>query len=288
MIWFLYAFLTAFFESIKDVISKKSLQNLNEYLIAWSLWFFALPLLVPILLFTGIPKIQSDFFYALPVGGLFNILASVLYMKAIKHSDLSLTVPMVAFTPMFLLITSPLIVGEFPDIFGLLGVILIVLGSYLLQVQKRAEGFFQPFKSLLQQKGPRYMLLVAFIWSISANVDKIGVTNSSPTLWITSMSLLISIGLFPFVYKHIFGKKVENKKGIISKVLPIGLIYSLVILNQMIAINLTLVSYVISIKRMSAVFAVFWGFLIFKEPGIKERLLGVSIMILGVLFITLL
>jgi len=286
MIWFLYAFLTAFFESIKDVISKRSLQDFNEYLIAWSLWFFALPILIPILLFTGLPEIQSEFYYALPVGGLFNILASVLYMKAIKHSDLSLTVPMVVFTPLFLLITSPLIVGEFPNLFGFFGVILIVVGSYLLQVKKRAEGILQPFKSLLQQKGPRYMLLVAFIWSISANVDKIGVMNSSPTLWITSMSMFISIGLFPFTYKHLFGKTVEIKKTI-RMVFPIGLVYSFVILNQMIAINLTLVSYVISIKRMSAVFAVFWGFLIFKETGIKERLLGVSIMILGVLLITL-
>ena len=286
MIWFLYAFLTAFFESIKDVISKRSLQDFNEYLIAWSLWFFALPILIPILLFTGLPEIQSEFYYTLPVGGLFNILASVLYMKAIKHSDLSLTVPMVVFTPLFLLITSPLIVGEFPNLFGFFGVILIVVGSYLLQVKKRADGILQPFKSLLQQKGPRYMLLVAFIWSISANVDKIGVLNSSPTLWITSMSMFISIGLFPFTYKHLFGKTVEIKKTI-RMVFPIGLIYSFVILNQMIAINLTLVSYVISIKRMSAVFAVFWGFLIFKETGIKERLLGVSIMILGVLLITL-
>jgi uncharacterized membrane protein len=207
-------------------------------------------------------------------------------MKAIKHSDLSLTVPMVVFTPLFLLITSPLIVGEFPNLFGFFGVILIVVGSYLLQVKKRAEGILQPFKSLLQQKGPRYMLLVAFIWSISANIDKIGVMNSSPTLWITSMCMLISIGLFPFTYKHLFGKTVEIKKTI-RMVFPIGLVYSFVILNQMIAINLTLVSYVISIKRMSAVFAVFWGFLIFKETEIKERLLGVSIMILGVLLITL-
>lgn len=287
MIWFLYAFLTAFFESIKDVISKRSLQQIDEYLIAWSLWFFALPLLVPILLFTGFPRVQPDFWIALPVGGSFNILASVLYMKAIKHADLSLTVPMVAFSPLFLLVTSPLIVGEFPDLFGFFGVICIVVGSYLLQVQKRSEGIFEPFKSLLRQKGPRYMLLVAFIWSVSANVDKVGVVNSSPTLWIVAMSMVVSIGLFPFAYKQLIGKQNDTKKTIKS-VFPIGLVYSLVILNQMIAINLTLVSYVISIKRMSAVFAVFWGVLIFKEKGLKQRLLGVSIMIFGVILITIL
>jgi drug/metabolite transporter (DMT)-like permease len=39
---------------------------------------------------------------------------------------------------------------------------------------------------------------------------------------------------------------------------------------------------------MSAVFAVFWGVLIFKEKGLKQRLLGVSIMIFGVILITIL
>jgi uncharacterized membrane protein len=55
----------------------------------------------------------------------------------------------------------------------------------------------------------------------------------------------------------------------------------------MIAISMTLVAYLISIKRTSAVISVLLGSLIFKEKGLKERILGSILMILGVLFITL-
>jgi len=55
----------------------------------------------------------------------------------------------------------------------------------------------------------------------------------------------------------------------------------------MLAINLTLVAYVISIKRLSIIFSVIFGFLLFKEKGFKERLTGAIIMVLGVILITL-
>jgi uncharacterized membrane protein len=155
MVWFIFAFLTALFEATKDVFSKKSLKDVDEYVVAWSLPFFALPFLLPILLFTGIPPLGERFWRALVIGGTLYAITLILYMKAIKSSDLSITVPMLTFTPLFLLITSPLIVGEFPSIFGLIGILLVVTGSYLLNITKKSHGYFAPFKALLKEKGPR-------------------------------------------------------------------------------------------------------------------------------------
>lgn len=287
MIWIIFAFLTAFFESIKDVLSKKSLKEIDEYMVAWALWFFPFPLLIIVLLVTGIPHIKQAFWLALFIGGMLNVLATIFYMKAIKYSDLSISVPLVAFSPLFLLITSPLIVGEFPNQYGLIGVLLIVIGSYLLNIKKRSEGILQPLKALVKEKGPRLMLLVALIWSISANIDKIGVLNSSPFFWVTAMSGFISIALLPLVIQRI-PKQGTELKNWTATLFPIGMVYGITILNQMIAINLAIVPYVISIKRTSTVMAVIWGHLIFKEKNIRDRLAGVIIMIIGVLMITLL
>lgn len=173
MLWFIFSFFTAFFESLKDVFSKKSLKNVDEYVVSWALRFFALPFLIPLLFFVDIPSLDNQFWTALLVSGSLNVIATILYMKAIKHSDLSITVPMVTFTPLFLLFTSPLIVGEFPSFFGLIGVLLIVLGSYTLNIKQRHEGYLVPFKALLKETGPKLMLLVAFIWSITSNFDKV-------------------------------------------------------------------------------------------------------------------
>jgi uncharacterized membrane protein len=53
------------------------------------------------------------------------------------------------------------------------------------------------------------------------------------------------------------------------------------------ALNLTLVAYVISIKRTSAVLAVLWGMLFFGESDIRQRFIGASIMLAGLVLITL-
>jgi len=55
----------------------------------------------------------------------------------------------------------------------------------------------------------------------------------------------------------------------------------------MISISLTIVAYAISIKRVIVVFGVLWGRFVFKEKGIKERLACTSVMVLGVVLITL-
>ena len=118
MLWLIPAILAAVFESVKDVFSKKSLKDIDIYTISWALRFFALPFLLPLLLFIKIPALGNEFWSALLINGILNVVATILYMKAIKESDLSVTIPMIAFTPIFLLVTSPLLVGEFPNASG--------------------------------------------------------------------------------------------------------------------------------------------------------------------------
>ena len=69
--------------------------------------------------------------------------------------------------------------------------------------------------------------------------------------------------------------------------LPIGFFAAVRAVTQMLAINLTLVAYVISIKRTSVLFSIVFAYLVFKEKGIKERLSGAILMVLGVCLITL-
>ena len=286
MLWFLFALLTAFFESLKDVFSKKNLKDVDEYLVSWSLGFFTLLFMSPLLFFTDIPSLGGQFWKAWIIVGTLDVVSILAYMKAIKYSDLSITIPMIVFTPLFLLLTSPLIVGEFPSWIGLIGVLLIVLGSYTLNIKQWGEGYLAPFKALLKERGPKLMLFVAFIWSISSNFDKIGVQNSSPIFWVIAINIFIILAMLPIMlYKSTRG--IRSLRTNYRALFPIGLFWALALTFQMTAINLTLVAYVISIKRTSAMMGVLFGHLIFKEKGIKERMVGAAIMIAGALFILL-
>lgn len=286
MHWIIYSFLTALFEALKDVLGKKSLEKCNEYIVAWALRLFALPFLLPLLFFTKKIVLGSGFWPALLAGGILNLITTVLYMKAIKASDLSVTVPMVTFTPLFLLLTSPVIVGEFPPLIGILGILLIVFGSYLLHLKEKQKGILAPFKAIITEKGPRLMLVVAFTWSITSNIDKVGIQNSSVVLWAVAIHIFIIIAMVPLVWltsRTSTHQLVKYRNVLVS----MGLINALKYFFQLAALQFTLVVYVISIKRTSAILCVIFGALIFKEKGLKERLTGSVIMVLGVLLITL-
>jgi drug/metabolite transporter (DMT)-like permease len=183
--------------------------------------------LLPILLFVQIPPLQKEFWLALFLGGGLNAICTILYMKAIKQTVLALTVPLVAFTPLFLLLTSPFMVGELPDLSGIGGI----------------------------------------FWSIAATI-------------------FMSIVLIPIMlYKS--PRALQQITAVFTKLIPIGFFSALTVIFQMLAVSLTLVAHVIAIKRTSTMLSVLWGFLIFKEAEVKERLLGAGIMVAGVLLISL-
>ncbi|MDB9313624.1 EamA family transporter [Spirulina sp. CS-785/01] len=281
MLWLLFAGATAFFESCKDIFSKKSLQNLDAIFVATALNFFTVLFLSPLLFFIEIPEIGQPFWVALVGGGVGNAIAFSLLMKAIQLSDLSKVMPLTSFTPLFLLVTSPLIVGEYPSQLGIIGIIFIVTGAYFLNINQRKAGFFAPLKALGNDTGTRCALAVAFIWSLNSNFDKLGLQNSSPLFWIICVYAVITLLLFPVAlfraanFKQVRGKTLRN-------LAVMGLFNGLTVSCQMTALSLTLVAYVISIKRTSTILSVFWGRLFFQETGLRERLLGASIMVLGV------
>jgi uncharacterized membrane protein len=77
-----------------------------------------------------------------------------------------------------------------------------------------------------------------------------------------------------------------NFKPQLKTFLLIGFFYALMTIAHYQAIARVEVVYMISIKRMSLLFSVLYGGLIFHEENIGERLVGSLVMILGVIFIT--
>lgn len=284
MNWIFLAFGVALFDSLKNVLAKSTLKNVDEVIVAWSNSFFSAILLLPVL-FWGLPEIKPMFFVGLFVSGTLNVVALIFFMKSIRFGDLSNTVPLTTISPLLLLITSPIIVGEFPSFQGILGMIAIVIGAYILNFQKGQNDLFLPFKLIFSEKGPRYMLLVVLIWSVTANFDKIGVVNSSPLFYSFSVQLYIGLVLL-FIVLPKFRKNNSlfktNKKAFWN----IGILSTLTIICHMLAIQLTLVPYVISIKRTNSILSVIFGRIFFKEGNLKERLFAASLMFIGVLLIT--
>lgn len=283
MAWFFLALGTAFSQAFKDLTIKRTGQA-HSLALPWAFALLTSLLALPALLAAGLPPWGPHLLPALAVSATLNSLALWLYFSALRASDLSLTVPMLTFTPLFLLLTAPLILGEFPGPAGLAGILCIVGGSYLLKVKESGAGLLAPLRALAAEQGPRRMFGVALIWSVNAPVDKIGVQNSSPLAWIVLAFMGVAVLLGPLVLWRFR----DDAAALVRRpgpVLLMALFESLGLMLQMVAITLTIVPYVIAIKRTSAVIGVFLGSLLLGEKGLKERLGGTLLMLLGVFLI---
>ena len=286
MMWIFYAFLVALFSALKGVSGKKSLRSLDEYVVSWFAFFLSGVFILFSFLFIDFPALGENFYPVLFLDCLLSAAAAVLSTKSLL-SDMSVSVPMMAFTPLFMLLTSYLMLGEIPSVSGFVGVILVVIGAYCLNIRERKNGWTKPFKALTKEEGPRAMLAAALIWSITANLDKIALQNSSPIFFAMAENILISAFIFPFAYKRIRKQKEEILKEKIHLAM-VGILGTLMVVFQMLAIQETLVVYVVAIKRLGILISIILGGVIFKEKEIKQKLIGGVIMVLGVLFITIL
>ncbi|NJO04570.1 MAG: EamA family transporter [Chloroflexaceae bacterium] len=289
LLWLPLALLNALCESLKDVAIKRYVGVLSGPLITWGMALCTLPFLVPLIVWQGRGITDVSFWVALLFSVLINSVAVLMYVWAIQHSDLSTTVPMIAFTPLFLLFTSPILIGEWPTRAGVAGVVLVVAGSYLLNIRERRNGYLAPYRALLRDPGPRMMMGVAFLWSIAANLDKIGVNTSTPLVWVFAVNAGLCITLAPLALRRVgqFYTTGGATWGLAGALLLMGLLNAISLAAQMTALTLTLVAYVISVKRTSTVMSVLWGGLLFKEQHLRERLLGALVMLAGVVIISL-
>lgn len=280
--WVIYALLCAFSLATSDALAKRILETEDERWVAWLRITLAVPFLIPFLFFAPVPTLDRTFwvatFSALPL----EITSILLYIRAIKISPLSLTIPFLALTPVFLLLIGYVILGEMPGPRQGVGVLLIALGAYLLNVHASKDGPLGPLKAVFREKGSLLMVAVALIFSITSTLGKLAVDHSGPVFFAAVYFTLVAVAFTPFV----LGRKDRPRPRWRPGLLGVGLFYGLMALFHYLALSMTQVAYMISVKRTSILFSVAYGWLMFREREIEERLLGSAVMLVGVVLVT--
>lgn len=282
--WIIYSLLTAFSLATSDALTKRALSSRDEYFIAWARLLFALPVLVMSLLFVEIPSLDQTFWVAVLCALPLEIAAIILYTKALKVSPISLTMPFLALTPLFLIVMSYIILGEKVSFVGSLGILLVAIGSYTLNIHKIRHTVFEPVKAIFKEKGSVLIIIVAFIFSITSSLGKVAIEHSSPVFFGSFYFILVTILFTPIALQKNRGGISVTKKDIIP-LSSIGITYSMMIIFHMIAMSMANVAYMISIKRTSLLFSILYGHLLFKEEKIAEKAIGGTIMLAGFVLI---
>ncbi|MBF0505964.1 MAG: DMT family transporter [Nitrospirae bacterium] len=282
--WIPLALASAFLLATSDALIKKALSVHSVYLIAWLRLMFSLPLLVACLFFIPIPPLDNVFYRTVLTALPLETITVILYTKALKTSPMSLTLPFLSLTPIFLIIVPYLILGERISLPGMIGVLCIAAGGYTLNIDKFREGVLGPFAAIKKEKGALMMIAVAFIYSFTSSLGKKAIMHSSPVF----CGVIYYIGLFVlFTPIALFKSRGEFTKGAVRAAILPGMLDSIMNITHMTAMSLTRVAYMISVKRLSLLIGGFYGYLFFKEQGIRSRMLGAALMFTGFVVIVL-
>ena len=109
-----------------------------------------------------------------------GLLSAILFLKAIKQSDLSLTIPLLSLSPMFSSIFSLFFLNEKLSNIQYSGVFLIILGTLVLYSKKLTfNEILKSFIIILNNNSAKLMIIVSIIWSLTPVLDKLCLKNSS-------------------------------------------------------------------------------------------------------------
>jgi len=284
MTWFTFAFLTALSVAVHDTLVKKWFSHLTAYEMFVFPLLYSLPLTSISLLFVAVPPLDPIFYMTFIISLPLNAVPFFMYIKAIKISPLSLTVPYLAFTPVFMIGTGFLMLNEVPDIWGVAGIAAVCFGSYVLNIDPTKRSFSDPLRAVFKETGSWMMLIVSFIFSISAVLGKIAILHSSVMFF--QMSFFAVLNLLIIIVFMVFGKIrlrtfiKEPFKGLAAGVL----LYCHICFHGY-GISMTKAAYMMSVKRLSIVFGVIFGGLVFHEENFLMRFLGAMLMFSGAVVI---
>ena len=289
-LWIVLSLTSAFSLATSDALTKRIITPENEYTIAWLRIVYSLPILIIAMLLSPIPAIDGTFFAAFLAALPLEIAAILLYYKALRVSPLSLSLPFLSFTPVFLMLFSGIIMGEAVSAAGAVGIALVALGGYSLNLSSLREGPLGPLKAVLRERGSMYMLVVSLIYSATSALGKLAITHSSPAFFGATYYLALAACLLPVIAvrqgggRQFFARLRDTAR---PALLP-GAFDALQSVSHFYAVSMANVAYMVAIKRLSLIIGSGYGFLFFGERNMGERLIGSLMMFTGFVIIVVL
>ncbi len=290
MDWFSLSLLCALSLAAADALTKKYLPGYS----GWSLLLvrFVVPgaLLFPLLFIYPLPPVPYEFWLWLAFLVPLELLAMMLYMQAIRDAPLYQTLPYMAFTPVFNILTGWLVLGETVSLLGGAGIMLVVLGTYFLNIEHFLHNnrirWFEPLKAVAIQQGPRRMLLAAIIYSITSVAGKAAMQYTEPLVFgpwyfvILGMATLLLVAVAKPAELKTLRRNYRHH-------IAIGCCMALMIVTHFMALSMIEAAYMIAVKRTSLLFGILFGAWLFNEPGLTRNLASASLMVAGVVVILL-
>ena len=223
--------------------------------------------ILPYLLISGV----SETLYFLGLG------------KAYEKGDLSLVYPVARSSPVFVALIAFIFLGEKITSIGVLGILIIFLGVYILHLKGLTRQDLAGPLNYLRTGSSKYALLAAFGTTIYSISDKLGVTTVDPLLYSFWLGFAVT-GMLTVVIVYRRGVKTIKAEinGNLPKITISGILMKGGYMMVLYAMSLAQVSYILALRQISVVLGALLGVILLGEKYGKVRIIGSIIIFIGV------
>lgn len=298
MPWYGYAFLSAFGLALVGLLQKRTLKDERslEYVTIFST--------VKAALFLGLFWNRIDWSVTtaqawwLIAGAGFGSLAFFFVVKAMRRMELSSVTPIIALEPGLVALIATFTLKEVLNGTQLAGVLLLLLGTYILELQHYPAGWWKttigrplrllnPFQAIVKERGGWYAVMSLLAFTISALFARRVLIEVPVTTYIAYDTIIVAL-----VFLAAFSAQRQPlnilRPGQGHIVLAICIIAALHLAGnsaQAIALTLAPVGLVIAAKRTSVLIDITLSGRLLHEHHLIGKMVAAGVMIIGTLFL---
>lgn len=226
---------------------------------------------IPLLLLVNFSLITPEFWLYAIAGGITGAIGNCFMVLALKQGELSVLGPINSYKAIVGMIFSIFLLHEYPNIYGLLGIGLIIIGSYFILESPKA----------LLRKDIQYRIYALIFTAIEAVfIKKVIILSSIASSFIISSFLG---AIFSYLIMRILENEklhIPTKKNSIMYI-STTLCFAIMTFTTAYVFKYMNVGYALSLFQLSIILNVILGYKLFNEKNLIKKLLGSLIILIG-------
>ncbi|WP_036303585.1 EamA family transporter [Methylotenera sp. L2L1] len=276
------------FSLASNVYQKKlSNQGLHPFFIVATTYCVLSLLAAPFLSVIELKHVTNTFWLNVSLASLFDVAGWMFLVLSLSKTDLSVFGPLNAYKVVVSMLLAVLFLNEIPSVQGLLGVLIIVVGSFFLIPPVRTHQVSR-LGSLFADKGVRARFLSIVLFSVGTIFLKRSVGDGGALVTMVFWSLiglpLILISNYFFLPNKI-QQEIKATKPHLYSIVLIGLMVFFMQYLTLLLLEHMLVAYALALFQLGMVMQVLIGYQVFNEKDIFRKLLASIVMMLGSLLV---
>ena len=289
MIGYIFAFLTPIFNTVSTLLGKKLLNKEHTTSFVASLAFISFLVTIPMFFLIDYSEITLKFLLILFFNCIMSSTAFILIVSSIRHSEISSIAPLLVLGPGISSLLSLFILKEFLTIQQWIGIFVLIIGAYILEIHK-SDKRFNRLNNIVKSNNIIFVLIALVLYGFCSVIDKVLITSKGVSFvsYIAFVHLFIAIIFiiyinYKFSIRDVFiSIKEDGITLFIIAIFTVGYRFT-----SMVAIKYLFVGIVSALKRSSSLLTTIIGGELFHEDNILQKTIACLIMISGIVLLVI-